>query len=65
MKKLILLFSLFTLTVSAQETETPYSFPVPEGWGKEKFNSAVTKSVRIIPSSQMEGFFVAKMIKKS
>ncbi len=36
MKKLILLFCLFTLSLSAQEIETPYSFPVPAGWGTEK-----------------------------
>ena len=42
MKKLILLFSLFTLTVYAQEPEVPYSFPVPERWGKEKFNLPIS-----------------------
>ncbi|MBP7808038.1 MAG: hypothetical protein KA163_01980 [Bacteroidia bacterium] len=36
MKTFILVLSLFTLSLSAQEMETPYDFPVPTGWGTEK-----------------------------
>jgi NOL1/NOP2/sun family putative RNA methylase len=34
-------------------------------WGKHSFDPAVKKALRIIPDGKMEGFFVAKMMKKS
>ncbi len=33
-------------------------------WGKEEFNPAVRKSIRILPTPQMDGFFVARFRKK-
>jgi 16S rRNA (cytosine1407-C5)-methyltransferase len=33
-------------------------------WEGEQFHPSVRKSVRILPSSQMEGFFVARIIKR-
>lgn len=32
----MLLLSLFTFSLQAQEIETPYDFPIPTGWGTEK-----------------------------
>ena len=33
-------------------------------WGKESFDPSVRKAVRIIPTSEMEGFFIAKLRKQ-
>jgi 16S rRNA (cytosine1407-C5)-methyltransferase len=33
------------------------------GWGDLKFDSAVVKSVRVLPTPDVEGFFVAKLRK--
>ena len=47
----------------------PIDIPLPAhtrgltAWGDQKFNPAVVKSIRIIPTPDMEGFFIAKFQK--
>lgn len=47
----------------------PISFHLPNqmsgiaSWEKESFDPAVRKAIRILPNQQMEGFFVAKLLK--
>jgi len=38
--------------------------PALSRWDKEEFDPAVRKGVRILPTPQMDGFFVARFRKK-
>ena len=38
--------------------------PALSRWGKEEFDPAVRKGVRILPTAQMDGFFIARFRKK-
>ena len=56
----------FTDSIELEKITLPFANQMPglTAWEGERFHPSVRKAVRILPDSKMEGFFVARIIKK-
>jgi 16S rRNA (cytosine1407-C5)-methyltransferase len=65
--EMVLQWALETYGDAIQMEEVSQALPLHTRglttWGDLKFNPSVVKSVRVIPTADMEGFFVAKLTK--
>lgn len=53
------------MTVESISFPDVLTYPALTGWGHKEYASAVKNCLRILPTKEMEGFFIAKLVKSN